>query len=47
MKEFTFTIDDLNFHGQDLTRRECVCCVALGVVVTSNGTGQLGSDQTK
>ena len=44
MKEFTFTIDNLNFHEQDPTRPESVCCVASGVVATSNDTGQLGSD---
>lgn len=39
MQNFTFTIDDLGFHGRDLSRPECVCCLASGVVVVSNGDG--------
>ena len=39
MQNFTFTIDDLGFHGRDLSRPECVCCLESGVVVVSNGDG--------
>jgi sugar lactone lactonase YvrE len=39
MQDFTFTIDDLGFHGQGLSRPECVCCLESGVVVVSNGGG--------
>ena len=39
MEEFTFTIDDLGFHGTGLSRPECVCCLESGVVFVSSDQG--------